>query len=86
MPRPIALGDCTDLVQLVVVPKPSYGERTVFEVSGEGTVFAQGNESRHRHTCGSCDAPLMFGFPPGRVQGVVIGCNACGSYNDVPWV
>lgn len=76
--------DLTDHVRLTVIPEPDPESRSVFLRDGDGTVAFQGFEVGLSQDCGNCAACLIAGLPPGRVAGIVIRCNACGSFNEVP--
>lgn len=75
--------EITERARLAVVPEPDPNSRTIFVREGDGTIVLQGSETGLSQDCGNCGASLIAGVALGRVAGVVIRCNGCGSFNEV---
>jgi hypothetical protein len=73
----------TTHVPLAVIPEPDPNSAAVFEKTGEGTILFQGLESEISQDCGTCGAPLIVGLELGQVQGIVVKCSSCKSFNLV---
>jgi DNA-directed RNA polymerase subunit RPC12/RpoP len=69
-------------IPLSVIPEPDPGTRAVFVKTGEGTIAFQGTATEKSFDCGSCGASLAIGVREDQMQGMVIKCNQCGTFND----
>jgi SEC-C motif len=69
---------------LTVIPEPDPNTRSVFQLSGTGTVFIQGIDGPDTLECGRCGAELAIGINASQVRGIVLQCNRCKSFNDTP--
>lgn len=68
---------------LKVIPKPAPMTRTILEVEGDTNIhFRSGGDIDL--VCGGCGENLAEKMNAGQVEYIVLKCNACGSYNDVP--
>jgi hypothetical protein len=67
---------------LTVISQPDPDMRSVFEKTGESTVFFVGEFSGLSLDCGGCEAPLVLGLNRDQIRGVVLRCRSCGAYND----
>jgi hypothetical protein len=75
----------TRIIRLHVIPEPKKGTRSVLLYSGEGTqMITTPNGPGIKLVCGKCDAPLAGGVPVSKIQGMVLRCNKCGSFNETP--
>ena len=72
----------TEHLRLTVIAEPDPQTRVVFEHSGQGTVFFQGEAVGLSLDCGHCGAPLVEGLYREQVRGIVLRCSACGAHND----
>lgn len=72
----------TEREPLSVIPEPDSDTRAVFILTGEGTVVMSGLATGLARCCGTCGAPLIVGLKREQVQGLVVKCNDCGSFND----
>ncbi len=72
----------TERCRLQVIPEPDPDARSVFCLTGTGTVIFQGFESGLAMDCGKCGAPLVAGLRREQIRGVVLKCNSCGAFND----
>ena len=69
---------------LTVIPEPDPNTRSVFQLSGAGTVFIRGTDGVDTLVCGQCGADLAIGIDASQVRGIVFQCNDCKSFNDTP--
>lgn len=69
-----------------VIPEPAPGSRSVFEKmsADKSTIFFVGDSPEAWFHCGKCDAPLATGMSRNNLSNLVLRCNACNSFNEVP--
>lgn len=69
-------------VRLKVIPEPAPQTRTVINLPEAGPVKGPiTGQERRILLCGNCEAALMDGMP---ISNVVLKCNRCGEFNNVP--
>jgi len=72
----------TERCRLQVIPEPDPDARSVFTLTGIGTILIQGDACGLSMDCGKCGASLIVGLKREQVQGIVLKCNSCGAFND----
>ena len=77
-----AAGRRKRTIRMVVIPEPAPGTRSVINYQGEGTLIFSGAGAGTTMICGKCGAPLVQGMRIDQLQGLVLRCKACGSYNE----
>lgn len=69
---------------LKVITKPPENSRTVLKLDpSNGTILLEGNGNLDM-LCGKCHTKLIKGSVEGQLQNLVLYCNNCNSYNNVP--
>jgi hypothetical protein len=71
----------TEEVELKVISEPPSGTVSVFEHVGGDTILFRGAECSIAMVCGKCKSHLVVGVPRQNIQGIVLKCSKCGSYN-----
>jgi len=72
----------TERCQLAVISEPDPDTRPVHILTGAGTILIQGFACGLSMDCGKCGASLIVGLKREQVQGIVLKCNACGTFNN----
>lgn len=73
------------IIRLHVIPEPAPRTRSVINRQGEGTVIFRSDQGPNTTlVCGKCAAPLAERMLVNQLQGMVLRCNQCGSYNESP--
>jgi predicted RNA-binding Zn-ribbon protein involved in translation (DUF1610 family) len=72
----------TERCRLQVIPEPDPDTRSVFALTGAGTILIQGDACGLSMDCGKCGASLIVGLKRKQVHGLVLNCSSCGAFND----
>jgi hypothetical protein len=70
-------------IKLKVIPEPNKKQRTILRIKEGETVIARG-DGQFTYTCGNCQTVLLEGMNQGQFENMVLKCNACQSFNDLP--
>lgn len=72
-------------LKLNVIPKPPEGTRAVLQTdrTDKGFVYFSGSGSLDL-VCGNCANVLAKGMAEGQLRNLVLLCNQCNSYNEIP--
>lgn len=68
--------------RMKVIPEPAPDTRSVLVPTFKGPAM-KGNGALS-YTCGSCDTTLFRNMDYKAVQGLVVKCGGCGSFNEIP--
>ena len=68
--------------KLKVTPEPETGTRTVLLPTPAKTPVIRGSGDVS-HACGECEARLIENISAGQLQGIVIRCPECGTFNEL---
>lgn len=77
------------VISLNVIPRPERAENLVPDPKKSSVLFnvtEEGNPGPERinYICGKCGALLIKGAAKGQFSRLVLHCNKCDSYNDLP--
>ena len=68
--------------KMKVIPEPGVGNRTIVLPTPARMPVMRGSGDVS-HACGECGARLIENISAGQLQGIVIRCPECGTFNEL---
>ncbi len=68
--------------KMKVISEPGADNRTVLLPTPAKTPVIRGSGSVS-HACGECEARLIENISAGQLQGIVVRCPECGTFNEL---